>query len=261
VWFAACVLALALLTGCAATGPGRSPVHRQFVFEKDTFAYPNELVWEYQYDANGKWTSHRRAYPPSYYQHCFVVSRSACQFFENAKFDPSLPKLDKDGYRRLVRRLVATNPRKPLAEDQKIIFPGYPDLRTFSREYEALLKAACGGAWQCYVQRGNWRMIFPFSRSQQERMAGKIQSELQSKGVAVVHLVRFPQLTINHAVLIFGAQAGPQSIAFMTYDPNAPEKPVVIRFDRELRTFFLPSNSYFPGGRVDVYPIYDRSNY
>src|SRR5271166_2470377 len=63
---------------------------RRFEFERDTFAYPNELVWEYRCDANGKWTTRRRATKPSYSQHCFVVSRCACQFFENAVFDPAL---------------------------------------------------------------------------------------------------------------------------------------------------------------------------
>ena len=254
--------ALALLNGCATRGRS-DPAHasRQFDFATDTFSYPNELVWEYRYDANGKWTTRRRDVPPSYYQHCFVVSRSACQFFENAKFDPSLPKLAQKDYRRLVRRLVSIDARKSLPEDRKIVFPGYPDLRSFSQANERLLKAECGGAWRCYVQRGNWRMIFPFSRHQQERMAAKLESELDRKGVAVVHLVRFPQLTINHAVLVFEARPEPKSVEFMTYDPNEPSKPVTITFDRASRTFFLPPNSYFPGGRVDVYPIYDRLNY
>ena len=255
------IFGVALLNGCATRGSNTAHASRQFNFQTDTFCYPNELVWEYRYDANGKWTTRRREVPPSYYQHCFVVSRSACQFFQNARFDPSLPELNEEGYKKLVRRLISTDPRKPLPEDRKIVFPGYADLRTFSRAHERLLKSQCGGAWQCYVQRGNWRMIFPFSRHQQERMASKLESELDSKGVAVVHLVRFPQLTINHAVLVFGVKTGPKSIEFMTYDPNEPAKPVTITFDRESRTFSLPPNSYFPGGRVDVYPIYDRINY
>ena len=252
---------LALAGGCATRPTNRSEHGRQFDFARDTFAYPNELVWEYRYDDQGKWTTRRRDIPPSYYQHCFVVSRSACQFFENAVFAPERPQADEATYRWLVRRLIATNPRKPLPASRKIVFPGYPDLRSFSRAHERLLKAECGGAWQCYVQRGNWRMIFPFSRHQQEHVAEQVQQELQTKGVTVVHLVRFPQLSINHAVLIFRANVSPQTIEFVTYDPNTPERPTVITYHKNTRTFSLPPNTYFPGGRVDVYPIYDRVMY
>jgi hypothetical protein len=101
-------------------------------------------------------------------------------------------------------------------------------------------------------------MLFPFSRDQQQHVAEMIQETLRQRGVAVVHLVRFPQLTINHAVLIFAADATPTTIDFSTYDPNEPGKPVVITFDRFTGTFQFPANSYFPGGRVDIYPIYDR---
>jgi hypothetical protein len=190
-----------------------------------------------------------------------VVSRSACQFFENAVFEPRRPKVDESTYRRLVRRVVSTSLRTPLPESGKIVFPGYADLRSFSLEQETLLKAECGGAWRCYFQRGNWRVVFPFSRHQQEHVAQMLQDELQQKAVAVVHLVRFPQLSINHAVLMFKAKANPKEIQFLTYDPNEPDKPTIVTFDRTTKTFSLPANAYFQGGRVDVYPIYHRLMY
>ena len=257
----AVILLLGLLTGCASASRAEKSCSRRFDFSKDTFAYANGLVWEYRYDQNGKWTTRRREPRPSYAQHCFVVSRSACQFFENATFDPGLPKADASTYRGLVRKLVSTNLRHPLPPAHKIVFPGYADLRSFSKEHEALLKAECGGAWQCYFQRGNWRVVFPFSRHQQEHMAQTLQDELQQNAIAVVHLVRFPQLSINHAVLMFEAKANPKEIQFLTYDPNEPDKPTVVTFDRATRTFSLPTNAYFQGGRVDVYPIYDRLMY
>ena len=248
---------LGFCAGCAT--PRHAGTHpRQFDFYKDTLSYSNGLVWEYRYDQNGKWSTRRREPPPSYSQHCFVVSRTACQFFENARFDPLLPKADPATYRRLIRQLVSSSLRTPLPEGKKIIFPGYADLRSFSQDQETSLKAGCGGAWRCYFQRGNWRMIFPFTRHQQEGMAKELQDELEQRGVVVVHLARFPQLSINHAVLMFQATANTNEVQFLTYDPNDPARPVIIRFDRVTRTFNLPPNAYFRGGRVDVYPIYDR---
>src|SRR5215208_665578 len=121
------------LAGCAS-----SPKHvfsRPFTFGQDTFAYANELVWEYQFDeATGKTTHHKRVPEPKYTHHCFVVARAAKQFFQNARFDPSLPRADEKTYRALVRQLVSVSPRKVLADDHKVVFPGYKNLFEFSRD-------------------------------------------------------------------------------------------------------------------------------
>jgi len=255
------VLVIVVCGGCAAPKQADFPAARRFNFATDTFSYANGLVWEYNYDANGKWTTRRREPRPTYSQHCFVVSRSACQFFENARFDPALPKADPETYRSLVERVVASSLDDVLPPERKIVIPGYADLRSFSRDYEHLLQAECGGAWRCYFQRGNWRMIFPFGRHHQEEVAEKLQLQLQENRPAVVHLVRFPQLSINHAVVMYEAKADSNHIDFLTYDPNEPGSPTVIRYERADKTFYLPSNAYFYGGRVDVYEIYDRFPY
>src|SRR3569833_2337744 len=83
-----CVAALSALCGCASHPFVGS---RPFDFQKDTFSYPNDLVWEYHFDANGKWVHQRREPQPDYTHHCFVVARSARQFFENVKFDSAQP--------------------------------------------------------------------------------------------------------------------------------------------------------------------------
>jgi len=256
--FAWCLLAMALC-GCTSTRPANTGRH--FEFGKDTFSYANELVWEYHYDANGKWVTNRREPRPTYSQHCFVVARSALQFFENARFDPELAVADEVTYRRLVRRVVSTDPRRPLPETKKIVIPGYPNLRLFSRAEERLLKSECGSGWESYFQRGHWRMIFPFSRHEQERMARQLLVHLGGNQPVVVHVVRFPQLTINHAVILFNSKESADELRFTTYDPNQPEEPVVITYDKTSRTFNLPANNYFPGGRVDVYEVYHRWNY
>ena len=259
-WFssagAALVLVLALVCGCTTTHPPAVAPYRTFDFQKDTFSFPNELIWTYQYDTNGNWTTHRRDPRPNYAQHCFVLARSARQFFLNARFDASQPTADEATYRLLIRRVVSSNPRKALPEMEKIVIPGYSDLRSFSRQQEELLKAGCGGGWQSYFQRGHWRMIFPFSRRHQATMAQQLLDDLERDPPLIVHLVRFPQLTINHAVVIFGSSQNEKEICFRAYDPNHTTQPSVITYDRTSRTFFLTANDYFPGGRVDVYEVY-----
>jgi len=50
---------------------------RGFEFQRDTFAFPNELVWVYEYDANGKWTPIRAT--PNRPTGSIVRSRPGCE--------------------------------------------------------------------------------------------------------------------------------------------------------------------------------------
>jgi hypothetical protein len=261
LWLPALTLLCGLLCGCASAPPQERTSGRPFEFERDTLAYPNELVWVYGYDAEGNWKAHRREPKPDYSLHCFVVARTVRQFFENARFEPAQAVADEATYRQLVRRVVATSPAYRVREPERIVLPGYADLRAFSRAHEKLLKEECGGAWQSYFQRGHWRMVFPFSRSQQEEVAEQLLTHLTPDHPVIVHLARFPQLSINHAVVVFGAKATEKQIEFATYDPNQPERATVVVYDRPTRTFIFPQCNYFPGGRVDVYEVYWKWNY
>ena len=255
------LLLVALVCGCA--GPHAPPAasQRRFDFQKDTFAFPNELLWVYRYDTNGNWTTERREPKPTYTLHCLVLARSARQFFLNARFDPCQPVADEQIYRRLIQRVVGSNPRRALPEGEKIVIPGYADLRTFSAAQEHLLKSECGGAWQSYIQRGNWRMIFPFTHDGQEQMADQLLERLRQQPPLVVHVVSFPRLTINHTVVVFDAQETQKEIQFTIYDPNRPAAPATLTFDRSARTFLMTANEYFHGGRVKVYEFYRKWNY
>ena|SRR5881394_597618 len=254
------VLAGILLAGCASSPPSAA-ASRHFIFEQDTFAYANGLVWEYYFDERGKWTHRSREPKSDYTHHCFVVARSAKQFFLNARFNPALPKADSTTYRTRIREVVSASPRKRLPEEKRIVIPGYANLRAFSEGQEELLQAQCGGAWQSYFQRGHWRMIWPFSRTHQRRTAERLMAEIRSHATPVVHLVRFPSLAINHAVVLFDARETADRIEFKAYDPNAPEQPATLSYDRADRSFTFPINFYFPGGRVDVYEIYRNGCY
>jgi hypothetical protein len=253
--------AAVLVTLCGCAGRQQFVGARPFDFQKDSFAYPNALVWDYHFDANGKWVHQRHEPPPDYTHHCFVVARSARQFFENAKFEPTQPPASEATYRRLIRQVVSVDPSHPLPDSKKIVIPGYANLRDFSAAQEKLLKAECGGAWQSYFQRGHWRMIFPFSRAHQARTAEELLAELKKNRPPVVHVVRFPQLTINHSVLLFDAKETDKEIRFSVYDPNKPDSPKTLTYDRATRTFLFAGNDYWPGGRVDIYEIYRSWDY
>lgn len=258
---ASVLLAALLLCSCVTTPPAGVRPGPPFQFEADTFAYANELVWEYHFDEAGRRTVTRRQPPPTYTHHCFVVVRAARQFFHHAHFAPERPVASDAEYQRLIRRVMSRSPRKVSAAGKRVVIPGYAHLREFSLATESLLKAECGGAHESYFQRGHWRMILPFSRAHQDRIARQLTRSLGAHRPSVVHVVRFPSLAINHAVLIFDLEETTDEIRFAAYDPNSPEHPVRLRYQRADRAFYYPRTAYFAGGRVEVYEIYSKWNY
>ena len=237
--------------------PGDASAGRSFLFDQDTMAFANELVWEYRFDPSTRTMIARRNERGSNYTlRCFVLVRSARQFFLHARFAPHQPVANAATYRQLIRAIVSRSPRRPGREEGKIVIPGYADLRALSMAQEESLKSECGGAWQSYVLRSHWRMVFPISRNHQEGTSRQLAQRLGAGMPPIVHLVRFPQLTINHGLLLFSASATDQSLQFSAYDPNLPERPTELTYDRAARTFFYPRNHYWAGGRVDVIEIY-----
>ena len=230
---------------------------RGFDFNADTFAYPNELVWEYHFDpATGKGWTQKRNPPPTYAHHCFPVVRSARQFLFQARFDPEAAVLSDAEYSERIEAVARRDPNAGPSSVNRIIIPGFANLRAFSQAHPALLKAGCGGAWQSYVQRGNWRMVFPFTRGNQERMAGQLTQGIAAGRLPIVHVATFPSLTINHALLLFGREETADAIGFEAYDPNTPERPLALRFDCRTQWFHYPRTHYFAGGRVNLYEVY-----
>jgi hypothetical protein len=228
-----------------------------FQFERDTFAFANELVWEYRFNPQtGAMSISRNRPRPTYVHRCFVLVRSCRQFLYHCQFDAGLPALDAPAYRGIIRKVVARSPRRPSPDTERIVVPGFDGLRRFSQAHETLLKAECGGAWESYVLRSHWRMTFPITRQHQERMARQLVAAFAEKPAPIVHLVRFPQLTINHGVVLFGFIETNDAIRFQAYDPNVPDHPAELTYNRVERTFYFPRNHYWPGGKLNVIEVY-----
>jgi hypothetical protein len=229
---------------------------RPFAFERDTFSFANELIWEYHFDAvAGRTTFSKRSEKPSYAHRCFVMASAARQFFFHAVFDPTKEKAGDDIYRKLVRSILSRSPRHPSEPRNQVRVPGFEGLRQFSRDREDLLKSECGGAWRSYILRSHWRMVFPISRDHQSRTASQLVDTIKSKGTAIVHLVRFPTLSINHGMVLYSARSSGEGLVFDAYDPNVPAGPAGLTFNNGDRTFHLPANTYWAGGGLNVIEI------
>ena len=230
---------------------------RTFQFERDTFAFPHELAWQYHFDpVTGAMTTFRSNPPPTYYHRCFVMVRSTRQFFYHARFASEQPVAEPEVYRRLIREVVSRNPRRASAESERVVVPGYYGLRSFSRAHEPLLKAELGGPWRSYLLRSHWRMIFRVSGRFQEKMAEKLKQSLPKRGLTLVHLFRFPRITINHGIVLYGLTEPEQSMEFEAYDPNIPEHPVQLTYERKRRAFTFAPSKYWGGGELSVVEIF-----
>jgi uncharacterized protein YndB with AHSA1/START domain len=254
-WTVVLLAALALAPGCATRG-ATPQGDRPFRFAADTFAFPNDTVWEYHVDraSGARWWSERVPRPP-FSLRCGPTVRAVRQFFASARFDPSAPAVDEKAYTRLVRAVMDTDPRRPNGE--RIAIPGYPDLRSFSAAHPALLKANISGTWTSQLQRGNWRMIFPFSRGEQAATAARLRAGLARGWPAILHVTRFPRFLLNHMVLVYDVEETPAELRFLAYDPNDAEQPIVVSFDRATNRFSYPETIYYAGGPVHAYEVYD----
>jgi len=102
------------------------------------------------------------------------------------------------------RQVLSRNPRRASTAPERIVIPGCDGLRALSQAHEPLLKAECGAPWQSYFLRSHWRMVFPIGRRHQERIALQLQQRVSQGSLPMVHIFRFPRITINHGLLLYG---------------------------------------------------------
>src|ERR1700690_3174424 len=163
---------------------------RRFVFERDSFAFANELLWEYRLSPETGQMKFSPSKPkPAYTHRCFVLVRAARQFLYHARFDAQAKMADDAAYRRLVHEAVSRNPRVVAPPREQIVIPGFSCLREFSAARPDLLKEECGGAWRSYVLRSHWRMVFGIGREHQEKTAASLVHALRQGFSPIVHLV------------------------------------------------------------------------
>src|ERR1043166_8881996 len=152
----------------AITLPGTNVTASNFRFDRDTFEFANQTVFEYHegHPSLRRGSSVKR---DMYKRHCFVICRTAMQFKKFARFDPRSAPLDDTA---LAARIRAVTHRQPWAEslpaNQRIVFPGYKDLREMSQARREVVQLSIGHGWPVYFRISNVRMIFLQSAGYQE---------------------------------------------------------------------------------------------
>jgi hypothetical protein len=245
----AATFGLAVFLTCSALAGGRA-----FDFQRDTLAFANDTLRIYSFDAAGTEHAAVRSKPPEYSRHCLVIVRAVLQFHKFASFDAAAPRVSDAEYRRLVKR-IARIPAWLPSRENRIVIPGYADLRSFSAAKAGLLQDELGLWWATYWRVGNWQMACCFPRFRQQALAKRMVSELHQGVLPSVFLTRFRPL--NHAVIPFRYHTAPDgNLVFDVYDPNNISHPVHLTYDTRDRSFTLEKTGYWKGGRVNAFRIY-----
>jgi hypothetical protein len=159
-----------------------SLIARDFDPKRDVFAFSNDTVMNYSVTHVGRLhVGEKKAKSDKPTHCCFLFTRSAMQFWKFAHFEPKQPRLPDAEYRARVRAVF----RIPtwMGRKERIVFPGYADLWSFSREHEKILRADLGSWLLTYLRIGNWRMMNPVIRLQQRHFAEKLFANVSKGGV------------------------------------------------------------------------------
>jgi hypothetical protein len=247
----------------ALTLVGTRAVASEFRFDRDTFAFQNATVLKYKDGLPYLQVKASREDPANRYtRRCFVMSRTAMQFRKFARFDPrGAPLNDLE----LAARIRAVAHRAPwdesLPENQRIVFPGYANLRQMSKARAHVFQENLGSGFITYFRPSNVRMIFQHSRKYQDTTHANLDVDLSRGGLFVALLSTYPKLSINHTVLVYARQKNPQGDElehYFVYDPNHAEAPRELTWSPRERAFAYQKDIDFIGGFVRVYQSYGK---
>ena len=114
---------------------------KPFEFPADTFSFSNALYFDYQVKPGGGLKIQKRATGkvPDYSRHCFTLVRAVLQFYKYAEFRPHLPRVSDEEYRQRILQLSRI-PVWSAGPKEKIQFPGYADLHSFSADHTLVLQ-------------------------------------------------------------------------------------------------------------------------
>lgn len=253
------LLAVTLTTSaCASVAPAPAPVAAStpdpsaaidpvgFSFATDTFAFPNQIA------------AHHPGEDGIYAHYCFVLAKGVRQFFEFARFEPDAPRLDAEEYEERVRRLASLPPwGATLPPEERVVIPGYANLREFSEHEERAVKEGLGPSFWTLVHWTNWRVTFPVTRGQQQDVAEEVVEDLRSGRLSQLLVTDFPRSELNHTVVAYDYRETETGVELTFWDPNDPSKPGTLRFDRTQRRFYADQlYATEPGRPIRVFRVY-----
>jgi hypothetical protein len=232
-----------------------------FRFDRDTVGFANATVFEYR-EGHPYLRQREKGEPKRYTRRCFVLCRTTMQFQKFARFDPHAAPLDDNALAARIRNVTRRAAwGKPLPADQRVVFPGYANLRAMSETRREVLRANIGLGWPTYFRLGNVRMLFQHDSNYDKETHANLNAALARGELFVGFLTTYPRLSINHAVLVYKRKPASQNGGierFLVYDPNHPESPRELTWFSRTGVFAYQKDWDFIGGFVFVYQLYGK---
>jgi hypothetical protein len=233
----------------------------EFRFDRDIFAFANQTVFEY-HEGHASLRKPSATKRDTYNRHCFVMCRTAVQFKKFARFEPRSSALDDASLATRIRAVTRQAAwTEPLPENQRIVFPGYKDLKEMSKARRELVQLSIGHGWPSYFRISNVRMIFQDGSHYQEQTHARLNAALARRELFIAFLTTYPRLSINHSVVIYKRESSapnPGVDHYLVYDPNHPESPRELTWSARDRAFSYQKDWDFIGGFVRVYQVYGK---
>jgi hypothetical protein len=251
----AALVSLLVVTAACASAPrtnGGPPLGLEesvrtpaFSFEADTFAFANLIAARHPNE------------PGIYAHYCFVLAEGVRQFAQFARFDAALPRLDHAGYIERVKQVAARPAREAaLPADDRVVIPGFANLREFSRDEESAVKAGLPGRFWTWVHWTNWRVVLPVNGSHQEGVAHEIVEELRAGRLVQLLVTNWPKPELNHTVIAYESRPTDKGIDFVVWDPNNPDGPGIMTWDPGARTFWATDMYDTEPGPIRAFRMY-----
>jgi hypothetical protein len=231
-----------------------------FNFKRDTLSFANTTVFEYH---NGEVVSRFSRKSDRYTRRCFVMTRTAEQFYKFARFEPNAAKLDENELHKRIRAVTRIQPwRDPYPQEKRIMIPGYHTLREMSAANTRLMQRNIGLGWVAYLRPGNGRMFYLHDRRYQEKTHRLLEESLARREFFIAYLSDFPILHINHSVLVYKhdrPRSADGTDYYLVYDPNHPEAPRHLEWHPAKREFSYQKDKEFVGGFTRVFQVYGKA--
>lgn len=228
---------------------------REFDPRRDAFSFSNDTVLNYEVTPEGKLLMTEKAKSGRPTHSCFLFTRSAMQFWKFARFEPRQPRLSTEEYRTRLTALFRIPPW--VSRKERIIFPGFADVWTFSKDHETVIHDNIGSWVLTYLRVGNWRIVNPLIRLAQKAYAERLLAALNRGEVRAMYLSKFPHM--NHVVLVYRGERLPGGdIRFHVYDANYAGDAVRLDYLAGRNIFHFEKRFYWPGGELLAFPVYDR---
>lgn len=252
----ACYLVRAMFRTALFLALASSLIAREFDPRRDAFAFSNDTVMNYSVTHDGHLHIGGKKPKSDRPTHCcFLFTRSAMQFWKFARFEPKQRKLSDGEYRTLLRKLFRIPPW--MNHNERIVFPGYGDVWSFSHEHEMLIREEIGSWLLTYLRVGNWRMMNPITILLQPHFAKKLFAAVSRGEIRAMYLAKLPHM--NHVVLVYHAERlADGTLRFLVYDANFAGKPVNLDYLPARNMFSFDRCFYWPGGELIAFPVYDR---